>query len=365
MAGKTTGHLDVPTEQGTESHPQRLSSAATSMGVIVPAPLDFGLHGQAVGTGDTSALVGTVPTRTFRPPQPGTAIYRGNQRYLIGEALGGGHFGTVYSCSDDWGNELVAKVLSPMGSYDEVKERWLDEAAKLIQLRHPNVTYIHDVFEYEETFYIVMERCASTLHDLIEYTSGYDGRVWLMPVARCVLQAVEFMHGWGYVHKDLHGKNVFTSLIPDELLKADAYAMTFKVGDFGISRLEGDIDPLNTMLAQWMLPPESLDPNQFGLVGRTTDIYHLGLLFLFVLEGKVREFSREEILAGVPRMVAESLGSPYSPAIAKALRRHTTVRTQSALEFWRDLTSATGSTEPAGDATGTDSMISHGAAKGK
>jgi hypothetical protein len=38
--------------------------------------------------------------------------------------------------------------------------------------------------------------------------------------------------------------------------------------------------------------------------------------------------------------MAERLNSIYSPAIAKALRRHVENRTQTALEFWKDIASA-------------------------
>lgn len=292
--------------------------------VRTPAPIESNTHAE----------------RLFHPPQPGMEIWNGSKLYVIGEALGTGSFGSVYACGDEWGNQLVAKVLVPQNqSYEEVRVRWLDEADKLMRLRHPNTTYIYDICEHKDTFYIIMERCAWTLHDIITLTPGYDGSVWLMPIARCILQAVHFMHANGYVHKDLHHKNIFTSLIPNELVKSHPPAMVFKVGDFGISRLEGDINPMNTVLAQWMLPPESLAPAEFGYVGRVTDIYHMGLLFLSIVEGKVREFTRDEILAGVPRQVAEQLASPHSQAIAKALRRHTADRTQTALEFWRDLNS--------------------------
>ncbi|NTX15497.1 protein kinase [Myxococcus sp. CA056] len=281
------------------------------------------------------------PERLFHPPQPGMEIWHQNKLYTIGEPINRGNFGAIYACSDEWGNQLVAKVLVPRNqSYEEVRSRWLDEADKLLHLRHPNTTYIYDICEHRDTFYIIMERCEWTLHDIITATPNYDGSVWFMPIARCILQAIHFMHRHGYVHKDLHHKNIFTSLIPNELVRTHPPAMVFKVGDFGISRLEGDIDPINTILAQWMLPPESLAPQEFGHIGRVTDIYHMGLLFLSIIEGQIREFSREEILDGVPRQIAEGLDSPYSRAIAKALRRHTADRTRTALEFWRDLNSS-------------------------
>ena len=88
-----------------------------------------------------------------------------------------------------------------------------------------------------------------------------------------------------------------------------------------------------------MLPPEALDPLEFGPVGRTLDIYHVGLLLLALLLGQSPSFTREEILAGVPRQTAESLPSKYGPVIAQALHRHASARIPTAVQFWREIAS--------------------------
>lgn len=140
----------------------------------------------------------------------------------------------------------------------------------------------------------------------------------------------------GYVHKDIHPGNVLWSFVRNELVPTNNQSLTFKIGDLGISRLETEIDFMNTTLAPWMHPPEFLDHAQFGVVGRQTDLYHAALL-LAVLQGAEPTFTREEILDGAPRKKAEALGPPYGPALAKALRRQLADRTQTAFEFWKDL----------------------------
>ena len=86
-----------------------------------------------------------------------------------------------------------------------------------------------------------------------------------------------------------------------------------------------------------MVPPEFLDPNEFGVVGRQVDIYHAGLLLLSLLLGRVPTFTRDEVLAGKPRELCENLASPFSGAIAMALRRHVEHRPSTAIEFWNEL----------------------------
>lgn len=272
-------------------------------------------------------------------PQPGAVIRCAGNAYTLGRKIGTGYFGAVFECRDAWDNGLAAKVLIPRDrNFAALRNSWLQELDSLKRHRHPNITYVYDAFECDGYFYLVMERCTHTLVDVLALQG--DKTAWLLPVARCILQAVSYMHSKGYVHKDLHPGNVFVSVDPGEFPGSAPGAVFFKVGDLGISRLESDINIFNTMLAAWMLPPEFLDTRQFGAVGKHVDIYHAALTLLSLLVGRGHAFSREQILAGYPRQLAQSLPSPYASAIARALRRHVHARTQSAMEFYAELRAA-------------------------
>ncbi|MBD2453648.1 protein kinase family protein [Nostoc sp. FACHB-87] len=284
--------------------------------------------------------------KLFCPPMYGEFITNGQGRsYSIGKTIGQGYFGCVYECTDEWGNELVAKIIVPKNrTYEQVRQEWIEELNKLEYLRHPNITYIYDAFEYQDTFYLIIERCYCTLKDLLVLPD--DQRERLLPcIARDLLQGIDFIHSCGYVHKDIHHGNVFVSLINNPMLPNQDPVLKFKIGDLGISRLENDINTFNTILANWMLPPEFLNPTIYGQIGRKVDIYHTGLLLLSLLVGYVTEFTQEEILNGTPRQMAEKIPSPYSYAIAKALRRHVAHRTETALDFWREILEASKSYE--------------------
>ncbi|TBR07863.1 MAG: serine/threonine-protein kinase [Rugosibacter sp.] len=277
--------------------------------------------------------------KTFKPPTRGQSILVDGKYYFIGEKLGNGSFGEVFECQDEWSNQLVAKVLVPRNqTYDEVRENWLQELRKLLDLRHPNITHVYAAFECDDTFYLVIERCSMTLDSIINLPGG-NGDVWLPYVARDILQGLEYMHVNGYVHKDIHAGNVFVSQTIDRMVPSKDAVWSFKVGDLGISRLESDIEIFNTLLAQWMLPPEAIDPAEFGPVDRTLDVYHVGLLLLALLLGYSPSFTRDEIAAGVPRQTAEKLPSKYASVVAKALRRHAVARIPTAVQFWREIAS--------------------------
>jgi serine/threonine-protein kinase len=255
----------------------------------------------------------------------------------MGEKIGEGHFGLVYSCVDVWSNSLAAKVLKPLGPYDEVKALAESELGKLNVLRHPHITYVFDAFEYRETFYIVTERCYCPVTDLFAM-EPFQGLAWLKPIARCLLQAVHYIHLNQFAHQDIHSGNVFAAFAKDEMLPEGPGAINFKLGDLGVAKLFSEIDATNTR-AQWMLPPELLDPSEFGPLDHRIDIYHCGLLFLQLAYAKELKFSREEITAGKPRELALRLAPPYNFALEKALRRHVAFRTANAMELWRDLNS--------------------------
>jgi eukaryotic-like serine/threonine-protein kinase len=322
-------------------------SARTRWNAAVQLALD-GLAMQNGNTGDpseksmhqsgSSEASSAERTRFVVQPTIGESITSEMTRntYTIGNKIGEGAFGIVYHCTDVWSNELAVKVLKPRGSYEKVRDAAVSEFQKLLALRHPNVTYIHDAFEYRDTFYIVTELCHWPISELFTTVTGFQGSLWLKPIARCLLQAVNYLHINNVAHQDIHCGNVLSAFVRDEMVPDTRSAIVFKLGDLGVARVFDELSPSNTR-AIWMLPPEVIDTSEFGPIDKRIDIYHCGLLFLSVAHGKELRFTQEEILAGAPRKMALELDSTMSFALEKALRRHVQYRTENAMEFWRDL----------------------------
>lgn len=270
----------------------------------------------------------------FRAPVRGDMITNGsNGTYFIGAQIGSGSYGDVYECTDEWSNALVVKVLKPALPFAEMWRRWESEVDNLMRMRHPNITYMHDAFVHDHVFYIVVEKC---LYGLDHVLPRVD-ESWLPHIARDVLQALAFIHRHGYVHKDVHPGNVFVSLTSDAISRESGPYLSFKLGDLGITRLESDIRTIGTVIAPWMRPPEALDPMKYGSVGKPTDVYHTALLLLSVLHRKIIPFTEHDILSGAPQQIADQLGSVYSRALGNALHPQVLYRTQTPLEFWREL----------------------------
>src|SRR5437879_6189944 len=108
-----------------------------------------------------STPAATPPAPTPVLPTAGEAItsLMTGCTYTMGEPIGQGSFGIVYECVDDWNNQLAAKVLRPTKPPHEMQAAAWAEMQKLFQLRHPQVTYLYDAFEYRGVCYIITERC--------------------------------------------------------------------------------------------------------------------------------------------------------------------------------------------------------------
>jgi len=279
------------------------------------------------------------PAKTVVLPKPGEVITSTwtNNTYTMGDRIGGGHFSDVFACQDVWRNDLAAKVLKPLGTYEHVMANAVEEFEKLRQLRNPYITFVFDAFEYRDTFYIITERCYCPISALFTLPD-FDGKLWIPPIARCLLQAVHYLHIHNYVHQDIHAGNVFAAVVKDEITPTDPNKTItqFKLADLGIAKLRDQVSTANTR-ALWMLPPEVLDESQFGPIDSRVDIYHTGLLFLQLALSKELTFTKDEILAGKPRDLALSLPPPFNFALEKTLRRRVQYRTANAMELWRDL----------------------------
>lgn len=281
------------------------------------------------------------PPQTFRPV-PGTQITSAatGNTYTFGGRIGEGFFSDVYECRDVWNNELAVKVLKPLRPIEELRAAAVQEFQTLLTVRHPHITHVYDAFEFQSAFFIVTERCFGSLESLFRI-ENFDGMLWLMPIARCLLQAVHSLHVVGIAHQDIHLGNAMWALHKDEMVPDKEQLWHFKLCDLGIARLHTELAATELRKVS-IMPPEVLDLSQFGPLDHRIDIYHLGLVLMQFAFSRRLEFTAEEILAGRPRELALTLAPPYSVALEKALRRHVTYRTASAMELWRDLNSPVG-----------------------
>ena len=157
---------------------------------------------------------------------PGTTLFHG--QYRIVRFINSGGFGITYLAKDSLNRDVVIKECFSStfcrrtesrvrarshGTRDHmarIVKSFLNEARALASLKHPNIVGVHQVFEDNDTAYMVLDYIRG--HDLQEIID--DKKADLSPdqivtVAMKLLSAIDYIHGNGLLHCDISPDNIF------------------------------------------------------------------------------------------------------------------------------------------------------------
>ena len=133
--------------------------------------------------------------------------------YRLVEKLGEGGMGEVYRALDEMLDRDVAlKMLRPeLARRQATVDRFRAEAITLAKLDHPGIARIHGCSRHDDRWFIVMEfvRGETLLARL-----GRAGRLpWTeaVPIVCQLLDALEYAHRRGVIHRDMKPANVLMS----------------------------------------------------------------------------------------------------------------------------------------------------------
>lgn len=201
-------------------------------------------------------------------------------RYRLGEVLGRGTMGTVWSAHDEVLGRPVAikEVLLPPGipqaEADALRERSLREARAIAALSHPNVVTLYDVASEGAAPFVVMELVASaSLAELLR--AGALPPRQVVAIGAAVAAALQAAHAAGITHRDVKPGNVLM-----------AHDGRIKLTDFGIARNRGD----QTLTATGLMlgSPAYIAPEiaSGGPVNPASDLWGLGATLFAAVEGR-------------------------------------------------------------------------------
>ncbi|MBI2770973.1 MAG: protein kinase [Burkholderiales bacterium] len=270
---------------------------------------------------------------------PPEATQRKIGKYVVQHELGRGGMGVVYEAMDPLIERRVAikTVIKRMLDDDEghaLMQRFKREAQAAGRLTHPNIVAVYEYGEDEELAYIAMEHVTGRgLDESMRGGQPLDGAL-VRSVAAQLLEALQFAHGLGVVHRDVKPSNL--------MLTAEGRV---KVCDFGIAQLESSrLTQVGTVLGT----PSYMSPEQIQgqPTDKRSDLFSAGVLVYQLLTGQ-KPFPGDTIAALVhsvlkgefipPTEVNPGLDSAFDAVLARALAVQAADRFQTAAEFARAL----------------------------
>jgi tRNA A-37 threonylcarbamoyl transferase component Bud32 len=207
-------------------------------------------------------------------------------KYEILRKIREGGMGAIYKVRHRLLDEVrVIKLMRPQLVDDaEFKARFVREAQTAIKLRHPNIAHLYDfTLGDDDTAFIVMEFIAGKTLEELPKEGGLPPLGLVLEIAQQSLRALAYLHGKGFVHRDISPDNLM--LCED----ADGNAQ-IKLIDLGIAKAPEGADSHLTRTGTFLGKLRYAAPEQFGTAGAPAadargDIYSFGLVLYELLTG--------------------------------------------------------------------------------
>ena len=223
------------------------------------------------------------------------------ERYEKGPVVGEGTFGVVRRATEKSNGRVVAlkKLRVGKSASQGVSFTALREIKLLLELHHPNVVALFDVFVHKQNVVLAMEFAPFDLERLIRdrslMLSAGDIKGYLVQLVR----GIELCHSHWILHRDLKPSNL---LITSE--------GTLKIADFGLARFYASPPPerqyTSQVVTRWYRAPELLDGARF--YGPAIDMWSVGCIFAEMML-RVPYFAGESDIDQLGKIFA-ALGTP-------------------------------------------------------
>lgn len=150
-----------------------------------------------------------------------------HDKYTVSSALGSGKYSVVKRCTKKaTGEQFAVKIIDKR---QMIEVRFLKRELEIMYgLRHDGVVRLLELFETNDSLFLVMELCGQELFEFID-RNGPLPESTTRPLIRKLVRTVAYLHAQCIVHRDIKPENIL--LPPDNQDVSD-----IKLSDFGIAR---------------------------------------------------------------------------------------------------------------------------------
>ncbi|GHT39884.1 hypothetical protein AGMMS49965_07190 [Bacteroidia bacterium] len=276
----------------------------------------------------------------------GTTLQAG--KYTVEHVIGAGGFGiTYYVRHNALGSHFAMKEFFINGYstrqtehttialqgldkavYDKYLQKFIEEAQTLARLNHPNIVKIVDVFQENNTAYIVMPFVeGQTLQQIVAGRGRLNYETALDYITQ-LSEAVDYIHQRDILHRDIKPENIIITPLNKAILI-----------DFGSARefIQDKTQSHTTILTHGYAPLEQYSPS--SRKGSYTDIYSLGAVFYFALTGKKPMDATMRTMQAMPepKTLVPNIPDAANYVIMKAMQLQPELRYQRIGEFVGEL----------------------------
>ncbi|MBI1203223.1 MAG: protein kinase [Rhodopseudomonas sp.] len=256
--------------------------------------------------------------------EPGAKI----MQYRIVEVLGAGGFGITYLAEDEMLGKRFAikeyfpeqfalrKGVSVHARSDKVDDftwgmqRFLEEARSLARFNHANIVGVSQIFEANNTAYIVLEyQVGRSLKAWLAENSGSPSQEQLDGIVAPLLDALELIHRNDMLHRDLAPDNIY--------IREDGSPVIL---DFGSAReaIAARSKTISAIVKSGYSPAEQYSTRGSGQ-GPWSDVYALAATLYLCVTGKTPEEATERLIADEIVPAAEVAQGRYRKTFLDAI----------------------------------------------
>lgn len=328
QGGQTVLAVEVSTEQPTQLFAQPGTAATqlhpTQPSIVMVECLNCGRRDQAeASTPDEhmTYLCEECREELKRQPQPVPG-------YETIKVLGRGGMGCVMLARNEETGEAVAiKTLLPeVAVSDQALRRFMREIDVAAALQHPHIVRFIDRGTNNGVVYLITEYVEGA--DAAKLADGRGGSLpyhEAVPVVAQALDALDFAHNKGYIHRDIKDQNILVSgAWPNHTAKLTDFGLAKSFTQTGMSGVTMAGDVAGTFA---YMPPEQI--RDFRNVRPSSDIYAMGMTAYSLVTGHIAlDISPRSNVAETVKAIFEKPIIPVRqrnpnvpPALAAAIER--------------------------------------------